>query len=175
VVNTALTSDAMFVLISHGANKSGAWGQNSTTQNSLSSSNEEIWNSVTGNIDSPADGKADFYNSNSNVSTPFPFVFSSTVDGVFDDIIFYKTRNEMISDFKLFGLIPCASNVTQSITYGAPSNFSWTGDLSIKYGEIVPSGNACPGGFEGGPKYPGKKCGAFGNWESTVARPCLAG
>lgn len=175
VINTALTNDAMFVLISHGANKSGAWSQNATEPNSLSSSNEELWNSITGNIDSPASGKADFYNSNANISTPFPFVFSSTIDGVFDDILFYKSRNEMVRDFKLFSLLPCSRNITQSVTYGAPSNFSWTGGLNIKYGEIISSTNACPGGFQGGPKYPGKKCGAFGNWENAVARPCILG
>lgn len=172
-VNTVLTDEAIFTIISHGANKSGAWNRNMTTQNTISSSDEEEFNSIVGSIDSPTTGKADFYDSSGSSGPEYPYVAFSNIDETFDDIVFYKTRDEMIYDFDLLNLIPCSSNFAQSITYGSPATYDWTGSTNIKYGELVKSDDACPSGYQSGPTAPAIKCGAFGNWDSTVVEPCI--
>jgi prepilin-type N-terminal cleavage/methylation domain-containing protein len=154
-----VTSDAMFVIISYGPNKNGAWNAGSTTQNSASSLSEETWNYVTGNIDSPA-GKADFSTYNT-LSSLYPFTFSYNVNN-FDDILFYKTRTEMVHDFKLYALLPCAAQTISSYAYPQAS-----------YGEIIASTTSCAS-YAVGPRYPAKRCGAFGTWETHNVWDCTS-
>lgn len=174
--NIQSTNDVMFVIISHGANKEGAWNRNMTSQNPVSSSDEEKWNSVYANIDTTA-GKADFFNSDSAFRH---YIRASNVDSGFDDIVFGKTRDQMVYDFDLKNLLPCSGFTSEELTYGTSSKtYDWNSaeDTDIKYGEVIASEDTCPDSegndYSGGPTYPSKKCGAFGNWESGVINPCI--
>jgi prepilin-type N-terminal cleavage/methylation domain-containing protein len=88
--NSALTteaSNAIFVIISYGANQYGAFGSKSATQNSASADTDEKTNAITSLNDSAKTG-----------------VFSGTFTDyterstIFDDIIFYKSRNNFLMD-----------------------------------------------------------------------------
>jgi hypothetical protein len=173
-VNSSLTNEAIFVITSHGSNKNGGWNRNSTTKNSTPSSDEEEWNSIT-TIDSPSDGKAAFYPHTGSGTLDHPYVTFSNIDENFDDVIFYKTRNQMIHDFKLYHLLPCTNNYTKEITYGADtSNYSWSGSQNIKYGELAQSSTNCPSDpdYTNSVQSPSVKCGKFGNWDSTIIHNC---
>ncbi len=159
--NTTISNYAMFVIISYGANKFGAWNAATTTQNGASSLDVETWNYVTGNIDTSTAGKADFYTDN---GSNFPFIIGYNKSG-FDDILFYKTRTEMVSDFKLYNLLPCSATLTQG-------SYTWTGSDNIKYGELVESSTQCSPGLRNGVYAPVKRCGAFGDWEDYLVKDC---
>jgi prepilin-type N-terminal cleavage/methylation domain-containing protein len=152
-----ITTDALFAIISYGPNKYGAWNARNTTQNSASSLTEETWNYVTGNIDNPA-GKADFYSYDG--SSIYPFI-TSYGGSTLDDIIFYKSRDEIIQDFKLFHLVYCLAALD---TYFFPTS---------AYGEYQQpsSGTTCTS-HAVGPLYPAKRCGLLGNWETYITWDC---
>jgi prepilin-type N-terminal cleavage/methylation domain-containing protein len=178
-----LTASAVMLIISYGANQNCGFNSKLTTQNSVSSDSDELLNCVR-SLDSSA-GVASFYNYNYSTST-FPFLASSINNENFDDIVFYKTRNQLVADFNLYDLIYCSSDATQSITYNSSTSFYWYGttgaNLNTKYGNIVlgsplDSGNsattACPSGYRRGPTRPSKRCGRFGVWESDVISNCV--
>lgn len=164
-----VNEDAMFVIVSHGANKLGGWNSNSTTQNTLSTDIAEARNQIS-YLDYYYDGRA-------NMSEILSFSNNNSEE--FDDIIFYKTRDEMTYDFNLLGLVHCDEDTSQSITYGSSYSFTW--DVSAlsnpaRYGEIVASnsGSTCASAsYNAGVARPTKKCGAFGKWEADVIENCL--
>ena len=160
-----ITNDAMFVIISYGANKSGGWNSNSTEQIAASSNSDEMENDAD-SPDSPLAGLADFDN----------IIFTSSANSSgFDDIIFYKKRQEMAQDFKLYNLLPCDSSFDEDLIFGSSSSYHWNPSEDVKYGEIAPSSTTCPSTYRGGPTYPAKKCGLFGNWETGAAKVCILG
>lgn len=91
---STLTSDAIFVIISYGKNKRGAFNFNSPTQIANSSDTDEIDNSASA-LDN------DFIN------------FSERAGGSFDDIIFYRNnKNDFLQDFEIGNLV--SPNTTES-------------------------------------------------------------
>lgn len=94
-----------FVIISFGANKYGAFNAGSTTQNSSSGVSTYELQNMLSNI---SGASADF---GVNVSHPASITFtdSDATSEVFDDIVFAKKRNDMITDFDAMFLVPCSS------------------------------------------------------------------
>jgi len=149
------TTGAIFLIISHGANKSGAFNANSESQNTRSYDADEMSNDL------------------DSITTPAfdaTFVKSTKRSNVFDDTIFYKTRNALVTDFNALSLIPCeASGINNNdVTYGA-TTMTWP---SSSYGKIVSANETCPTGYTGSVKKPTKKCGAYGVWEVGAIRSC---
>lgn len=149
------TTNAIFLLMSYGANEYGSFGANSSSQNS---------------IPSPADSdeQSNWIASISGTTANFDgtFMASSGSSEVFDDIVFYKTRNQLVQDFSAFSTIPCAAVSTSD--YG--TTISWP---QGSYDQNVVASTSCPTGYQQGPVKPTKKCNAFGIW-GVVTSPCLS-
>ena len=145
---------AVFIILSLGSNKSGAYGADSTLRNVVSTDDEEKINTPTasnersyGNI---------FYNSSGN-------------SDVFDDILFFKSRNALISDFNALSLIPCLAT-TSTESYGT---ISWPVAWYDQEKAASAATSRCSAfGYSAGPQYPVRRCGAFGIWD-VVTLPCL--
>ena len=150
---TDITNKAIFLIISYGANKSGAFNTNSNTQNTASSDNKEKANYAVPVTTQTATLGNTFYH-------------SVKFGEVFDDTVFYKTRNALVSDFNAFDSIGCPSGKTESLYGGA---IIWP---EGKYGQVVAASTQCPVGYRATVKYPTKKCGAYGLWEDGVINPC---
>lgn len=161
-----ITDDAAFAIISYGPNRAGAWSPNATTQNTVSSDSDgEGVNDV--NSPDATTGKATFDQD---------VVLKADDIDAFDDIVFYKTRDEMTFDFDLLGLIACdEASPTNSITYDIARNFNWPASTTVKYGQPSPSTESCPSGWTQGPAKPTKKCGFGGIWESGIIDNCIQG
>ena len=145
------TSDAIFVLVSHGSNQSSAFGVNMSSQRARSSDSNEMGNDLDGSDNFDA-----------------IIIAEDTDSDIFDDIILYKTRNDIVSDFKAFSAIPCP--LSDSIQYGSSFHY-WA---QSNYGQISPSTLACESGYDVRAKYPTRKCEAFGLWETNATTPCSA-
>ena len=138
VVQT-ITNDAILVLISYGANKSGGFNANSSSINTRSSDTEELAISI----------------NNSNI-VGNTFYASSGASDVFDDILLFKTRDNIVSDFNAITLIPC-----QNAQSGSSANSSlYSSSSNAKYGEVVYS-SACPNDIT---KKGYVKCEGYGTW-----------
>ena len=97
-----VTDQAILLIISHGQNKFGAFNYNSLIQNTNSLDSDEVSNSI-------ASGVFD------NI-----FIVNSFNNQTFDDIVFYKTRNQIVDDHGLYNIIACKqdSTFTNPIYYG---------------------------------------------------------
>ncbi|MFM7621083.1 MAG: type II secretion system protein [Alphaproteobacteria bacterium] len=92
-----LTNDAILVLITYGANKFSAFDPDNSTQNTRSTDISELDNDITNFINgSPSSATFD------NI-----FLNSASFSLIFDDDLFYKTKQNLIDDFKAQGLIAC--------------------------------------------------------------------
>lgn len=151
------TSYAIFALISAGANKNGAFNATSTTRNARSADADEMDNDV-GVI------------SGNNADFNLTLVSTSANSDTFDDVVFAKTRTQMVQDFNAYSVIPCAAYNPSDVTYGA-TNIVWPAGAA---NQVVVATTSCPAGYTGGTTKPTKKCGAFGVWEDGVVNPCLA-
>jgi prepilin-type N-terminal cleavage/methylation domain-containing protein len=151
------TSYAIFALIGHGANKSGAFNaaSASTTPNTRSADADEMDND-TGTI------------SGTTANFDTMFISSSTSSDVFDDVVFAKNRTQMLQDFNAYSVIPCAAT-SENPLYGITINWP-----AGSYGQVVVSSTNCPAGYTSGVTKPTKRCGEFGVWQSGVVNPCLA-
>ncbi len=174
----ASTELAMFAIISYGANKYGAFNANSATQNSASTLAAEQTNYPTLNINT-----ATFSNSAANKIT----INASSATTSFDDIVFFKTRNDMVRDFNALFLIKCpvvtaSAADANAVSFGG-TYFAWTKSSGIyeyggEYGEAATSNTECPTGWKKTVGSPTRRCGAFGQWEaggassSSIAAPC---
>jgi len=167
------TNEAIFVIISHGNNKSGAFNSNSATQNSASTDEDEQNNYATAFTGSSG-GTANFYSSNNY------FTSSSPNSDVFDDVVFYKTRNAMLMDFDALSLIVCGSTATNNsndnhgdyLISGSLTEFIWP---QTYYDQIAVSTTSCStadAAYITTVTYPTKKCGAFGVWQAGAINPC---
>lgn len=162
------TNDAIFVIISHGSNKYGAFNNNSSEQNAVSTDTDEQNNYAT-TFSGTTNGTADFYDTNSY------FTASSVSSDSFDDVVFYKTRNAMLMDFNALSLIVCNSNSTNYGDYTVGSTtFTWP---ETYYDQIVSSNSAttCDAALSGYGKTvtsPTKRCGAFGVWQAGTINAC---
>lgn len=126
-----ITSDAMLIILSHGLNKNGAFNFETNIQNPRSSDLDEKDNDYVSNYD--------------NV-----FVASSQNSDIFDDIMIYKTRNQIVEDFDAFYLIACNN---------AGTNF---GNKSAYYDQIIYATSTCSGLTY--TRLPEKYCDKYGNW-----------
>lgn len=143
-VEQIATNDAIMVLLSLGANKSSAFNNNANSQNPRSNDSDEMNN----DISSIADG------SPSTAVFDNIFIANSGNSEIFDDLVFYKTRNQLVNDFNAMFLIPC---------YDAGLAF---GNVSAYFGSVVFATSACASPNED--KRLTKKCEAFGNWVDIV-------
>lgn len=152
----AATQDASFVLISYGHNAFGAFALKSATQNAPSSDSDESHN------DDVTD--TDFDN---------VFVAKSDKSDVFDDIVFYKTKKDMIVDFNAHHLVHCLATTTDAINVDdIGTDAQWP---ETKYGQVAVASNACvttASNYNGTVVYPTRKCGAFGQWEDNTLDSC---
>lgn len=193
----AQNNQAAFVLISHGANKYGAFPANATSQDtgSFTSPGFPAYTSDEGNnmlrIDimsySYTGPNGYFFSWGDCGGGCFSYSFiNGSSDETFDDIVFYKTQNQMVNDFNLQDLITCSGTTTQDITNGSSVTYYWFGangtNANTKYGSLAPAnaldqGNnpttACPSGYRRVPTRPTKRCGRYGIWEGDVVQNCV--
>jgi type II secretory pathway pseudopilin PulG len=141
------TPDAIFVLMSHGVNRFGAYSNNADIANSGSTDAEEqINHGATNNF----------------------FATSNTSD-IFDDILIFKTRDELVAELEEYSLVACKAGGNQTL-YGV--DYTWP--LS-RYDENVAADQECPTSptnYKVKNARPIKRCGAFGVWESDPSTPC---
>jgi hypothetical protein len=141
--------------MSRGANASGAYGANSSSSPSASSDSNELSNDASGITDNS-----------------YPTVATSTFDSTFvqsnssanfDDVVFYKTEEEMFNDFDAWSLIPCTSASSTETLYG--TSITWPKAYA---NQIAVANNNCPSGWTSGLTTPTKKCGSKGTWGSVI-------
>lgn len=144
-----ITSKAIFIIVSHGQNKLGGYNSNNTTSNSASSDSSEIDNSAT--------------------STDKNFVSQSINSEDFDDVLFFKTRNQIIIDFDAYEKIECEAITDESYDRCVADVCDW---VKSRYNQVVPSTTLCDTGFKTTVISPTKRCGAFGVWDSLYVNPC---
>ena len=156
-----ISTNMMMVLISYGQNKGAS--------NKLTAmpTTDEGLNGIYGDNSSFQNPAGNFYNFGSCGSGCFNYTYmaKSDRDETFDDILLYKTRDQMLLDFDLGMLAECtAGNITID---GVSSAFPIG-----KYGEIVQSTTACANYSIAPkyliPKYATVRCGMFGVWGDVV-------
>lgn len=158
-----LNPQAAFVLISAGQNQLGAFGANSGIQNTLPTNGDEIANTIVGIDESGSTPSGWFAKAATDT-----IVTSSGNNDVFDDIVFYKTKLQIATDFDTWDYFACPAGTSNR--YGI--DFSWA---KAYFGQVVISSTLCPVGYRGGAKYPTRRCENYHNWGSSVVQPCIAG
>ncbi len=153
-VDQSINGNALFVIISHGANKYGSFAAKSVSQTARSSDSEELENDATTFNDTT---KTAVFDNN--------IYYSSDGSDVFDDIVFFKARAPIIFDFDISSLIHC-QGYTESL-YGGTNNITWP---SAEFGQTVLATTPCPNSatYNYGSKYPTRKCGFSGSWLGIV-------
>lgn len=104
-------------IVSFGPNKYGAFNANSSTQNGGSSDSDEVQNYPT-NIVHGSPNTADF-GQNDYDETGIVLTVTDPTSDVFDDILLFKTKSQIVNDFGLQFLIPCVAFASGVHTYGA--------------------------------------------------------
>ena len=154
-------NNVAFVILSHGANKSGAYDANSKSQHSISGAdNHEVINSARHLVDkiAPAIGAAKF-GANHRFPGQVTFSASNLKSDVFDDVLIFKTRRDMVADFNLSFLLPCTQE-TANASEGFPNAFS---------GQVVYKNSSCTSNAS---IIPSKECGPFAStWIDHVTCP----
>ena len=143
---TILTPDAIMVLISYGMNKSGSFDSQNSNQLTRSSDVNEMENDLTNLV-------------NANPSTAnFDNIFINQVRAslIFDDVIFFKTKKEIVEDFEAQHLTAC---------YDAGQFFA---NRSAYFNEIIYATRGCWYPVE--KKRLTRKCLANGVWQEYS--PC---
>ncbi len=167
---------AIFAIVSYGANKYGTFNANSASQNTNTSpSLKENSNYPVNFVDvaDPQPNTAIFTLTTNRVALYISE--TSETSAVMDDIILYKTRNNLIRDFQAFSLIKCPIKNVETgtdVTYNSVPMY-W--DIGGEYGQIVLSDTNCPPGLLNTVQKPGRRCGAFGQWEVGGANPSSTG
>lgn len=163
------TANAVLVLISYGANGFCAYPKNSATRNAAATDTDEAFNCVTHSTS----GTSNFYNYN-YLSNLLPFMAQSSSD-TFDDIVLFKSRQELVSDAKYFPTPPCSEDFFETLTYGATTTtYHWSGDSTLGEEDLGTSTTACPSGYNSGAfAGPTKKCGELRRWRSGVDTGCV--
>jgi prepilin-type N-terminal cleavage/methylation domain-containing protein len=132
-VSRTITDDAILVILSHGLNKMGAFNHNATIQNDRSPDSDETENDA---------------NNFDNI-----FIYNSQNSKIFDDVMIFKTRNQIVQDFNAFYLIACLDD-------GSVNPFS---GKSVYYGQNL-YGTKCSGAEFTYDKIPEKYCDRLGRW-----------
>ena len=143
---TILTPDAIMVLISYGMNKSGSFDSQNSNQLTRSSDVNEMENDIS-NIANGNPSSASFDN-----------IFINQVRSslLFDDVIFFKTKKEIVEDFEAQHLTAC---------YDAGQFFA---NRSAYFNEIIYANRGCWYPVER--KRLTRKCLANGVWQEYS--PC---
>ncbi|MBU6140913.1 MAG: prepilin-type N-terminal cleavage/methylation domain-containing protein [Proteobacteria bacterium] len=140
-------SDAVFILISYGANRKGAYGINSATANA-----------------GPNPNNPEEADESENSLTNFDQNFISVSDNSdsFDDIITtYSNAKQMVATFDLYRLLPCNNSLDANYNTNAVPDTTNDTAWNAWFGQIV-YGKACLGtDFD---KNYTKKCGPNGRW-----------
>ncbi len=175
--------EAIFVIISNGPNQYGAWPANSTSQDTASFSKAGFPASTTDEgfnmfrYDTSTNYTYGYFYNYGLSGSDFWYPFVAKSDNPkFDDIVFYKTRNQMVDDFNLHKLISCTTNTSQSLTFnGDTRTYYWTPSAPYpRYGDVLASSTSCSGSNSTyGPNAPTKRCGKYGIWESGIVNDCL--
>jgi prepilin-type N-terminal cleavage/methylation domain-containing protein len=141
-----INSDAIVTIVSAGVNGFGAF-KNTGIQNTHSSLREEAENEL---VVEQGFNKVFFNEYNDSES--------------FDDIVFFKTRNDFVNDFNAMFLIPCKGNdIVDSDFINSDSV-----KVSAYYGsKPIFATNSCPFGVESVKK--SIKCDVFGKWVGLIA------
>jgi len=166
-----ITDDAIFVIVSHGRNGLGSYGENLTSISSskepVDADEEENFDITTLNLDPT--NTANFDND---------FVHNSFDNEVFDDMIFFKARDEIVVDFRAYNKVYClGSDGDQTISYNNTTpTFTWPTTL---YNFFAESDVNCPdtSGASGEDwtvqnAKPIKRCGILGKWDADVTVNC---
>ncbi len=124
-----ITSDAILVIISHGLNAFGAFNADARTQNPRSNDSDEKENDY-------------------NASFDKKFIYNSQNSEIFDDVVLFKTRNQIVQDFDVHYLVAC---INAGTVFGGKSAY---------YGQNL-YGTSCGFDYK---KIPEKYCDKFGNW-----------
>lgn len=153
-----ISTDVAFVIISYGANKSGAYDANSATQNARSSDSYEQENDLNSGA----------FDAN--------LISVAKRDDVFDDIVFYKTKRNLMVDFEVYSLVNCKSNGTNNgdvyVNQTSSTVATWP---ETPYNQVAVSNNKCvvsDSYYNKTTVYPTKKCGAFGVWNVGAVDSC---
>jgi prepilin-type N-terminal cleavage/methylation domain-containing protein len=160
---TTNTDGAVFVIMSYGSNQSGAFPSNSATQNAASADSKELSNALT---------SSDFY-------IDSKFYSEAKSSDVFDDIVFYKKRNNLLLDFDALSLIKCPLSTTLS----SGTNYTNATDVGncasgtcvwpeSYYNQVAVSTSACSSSYASTVSSPTKRCGAFGIWQVGAINAC---
>jgi prepilin-type N-terminal cleavage/methylation domain-containing protein len=163
------TASAVLVLMSYGANGFCAYPKNSATRNASATDADEAFNCAPYSTS----GTSNFYNYNYS-SSLFPFMAQSNSDA-FDDIVLFKSRQQLVNDSKYFPTPACSEDFFEIITYGATTKtYYWRGDSTLGEEDLGVSATACPSGYNSGAYAgPTKKCGELRRWRSGVDSGCV--
>ncbi len=160
--STNSIDDVALALISHGGNKYGAFNAYSSTQNSTTGSDVyELKNSLTGIVNNVAPIiDTAIFGTVGAFAGRVTFTVSNSNSDVFDDIVFFKKRSEILSDFDLGFLLPCTA-----------TTLNWeTGYSNAFAGTIKYRATACAAPNDG--IRPSKECAPFAaNWINKTTCP----
>ena len=139
-ITQEVVSDAVMALVSHGTNKAGAYNPNSSTANSRGS-DQEVTNDFgdTPTLGTPS--TSDFDNI---------LVSTQANSDVFDDIIFFKRKEDFVEDFNAMFLIACD---------GTETTGSIISTTDAYYEQVREDVTGCTL-----PAKRTRKCGAYGVW-----------
>lgn len=141
-----ITANAVFGIVSAGANKFGAYNSNSSTAISTAGSDSD-----------------ELMNQNATSGSGY-FVSSSPASNSFDDIVFYKTMKDIIADFTdVTTLVPC-DNIDPNYINGGVTGDAWLD------GVVYSKKNICASPYEN--VRWSKKCSSNGNFV-TVSNSCI--
>ena len=144
-----LTSDAILVIISFGANKFGGFDAINGLANIAPTDFSELENNISSINDSSSPSTAVFNND---------IVINADLSDIYDDQVIYKTRIDFINDFLARNLIGCkGSDIVPTII---SSGFT---AKSLYYGQLLYSDTACSNGV-----YRILKCDFAGEWKTVL-------
>jgi prepilin-type N-terminal cleavage/methylation domain-containing protein len=149
-----VNNDAIIVFLSNGPNGYGAF-KNNGVQNSIPEITQSFLLEYSNVV-------RDF---TANQTANFDRVFfaGSNNNSSFDDIVYFKTRNDFVESFNLMSLIPCKGNDIFDSDF---SNLG--GKKSVYYGTEIQADNPCTMPHESIRKV--KKCDSYGRWIDIIGK-----
>jgi prepilin-type N-terminal cleavage/methylation domain-containing protein len=158
--STNTITKIVFAIISHGQNKLGSFNANSTIQNSTSGIDTQESYSALSNISDIGPGSSATFGNNIANNDRVTFTSINSSSDSFDDVLFYKSRDEIISDFKLDYLYFCdSSDDGYEVNYNNAYN-----------GQIVYRSTSCS--TPNASITPSKECTSLGSvWTDVVTCP----
>ena len=162
--SSTILSNAIMVILSHGANKFGGFNASSASQNSNPANADELSNISTGSFD--------------NI-----FIRSSNING-FDDVLLFKNKMQLAAESG-FEKMACrslpidtvnASRYCESVSPppSVPTLLTWgKAEYDQELRGSDSSGKACPSGCAttSPTSYTSRKCGKYGVW-GPILYPC---